>query len=152
MESTCICLDDMSCNGDGLIGEACSCRLGIEGTLESIARKCKDKKGVIQVLYLSGLDIDSLQPLAGVLHRAERGFILKNTMVESLEPINSLSSVGDLMIHGHRKFSHVFGLGNLTEVRSNLNITDNDRVSGIDNLNKVVKVGGNLTIRNKNVL
>ena len=152
MESTCICLDDKSCNGDDLLGEPCSCRLGIEGTLESIAKKCKDKNGVIGVLYLSGLDIDSLQPLAGALHRVEQGFILKNTMVESLEPINGLSSVGDLIIHGNRKLSHVFGLGNLTEVRSNLNIINNDRVADIDGLKKVVKVGGNLTIRKNNEL
>ena len=44
MESTCTWLDDMSCSGDDLIGEACSCRLGIEGTLKSIERKCKDKR------------------------------------------------------------------------------------------------------------
>lgn len=120
--SPCICLDDVLCTGGNLLKSStgmvqvqdCLCTNDIEGALDSIAKECTKKNGRIRARHISGNNITSLKPLLRALKIVENQLIIRNIVILSLEPINSLYNVGSLKIGENGRLSDI-GLGNVSE-------------------------------------
>ena len=160
---TCICINDESCIQKAVeafhpfaptfLRQSCTCSLGKEYTLERLANNLQNQEEtdmVINSLYMSGVDLISLEPLDRLLVNVTNGIVLMSTSIDSLEPLSRLESVGHFVVIGNRNLINFRGLLELTMVTGEFIVSRNGALVNFDGLESLTHVLGSLSItRNK---
>ena len=168
-DSTCICINDSHCHSN-LRPKNCNCLHGQEVTLQQLVEHLIQTGGVVEYLFISGSDLDSLNLLDGHLKELRHDLAVVETALQSLISLNgietngnvailgnkvlrkvsglsSIKIVGGLVIQDNPTLSDVNGLGNVTQVGGDLVIQDNPTLLDVDGLGNVTQVGGDLVIQ-----
>ncbi|CAD7695893.1 unnamed protein product, partial [Ostreobium quekettii] len=116
--STCICLDDIKCVASFDVFEptVCKCHDLGDVSLEGLVEVLRETSGVVDALHISGHELASLEPLAGLLKEVQHSIVILNTTLQSLKPLAGLKTIGKNLSMVENKFlRNVDGLGNIAQ-------------------------------------
>ena len=166
LKDTCICVNDESCIKKAVEGfnpldgiplvQSCTCSHGREYTLEmlaSILQNQEETDMVIDSLYMSGVDLISLEPLDRLLVNVSYGIMLLATSINSLEPLSRLESVGHFIIAQNRFLINFRGLLELTTVTGDFIVSRDSALMNFNGLGSLTHILGYLSVtQNKELI
>lgn len=130
---TCICINDASCtSSDRVFGALCPCINGNELSPEDPEKDLQEinQKGrTINSLYISGINIESLEPFQGALGSCHVVLAIENTSIASMSPMSRIQCLGGFQILFNHKLTDLNGLQNLKNVNGDLIMIGNDALA-----------------------